>query len=150
MRNDSVGDGAIGSPQIDDRGLLALAAIREMTIACEQAQQLPKFCATTAAELPLSGLNQQLIAGLEILELDLAARRIEIMPFGRLDLIAILRHNAVNIRGGRSHESRNSRPHCNAHAFAEGPAIDGRLNVDPSVVQVADPHHSELRCQTRV
>ncbi len=72
------------------------------------------------------------------------------MPFGRFDLIAILRHYAVNIRGRRSHESRNSRPHCYAHAFPEGPAIDGRLNVDASVVQIADPDHAELRRQTGI
>src|ERR1700688_2152286 len=105
-----------------------------MAIPREQAQQLSEFCAAAAAELPLSGLNQQLIAGLEILELDLAARRIEVVPFSRLDLIAVLRHDAVHIRGRCSHESRNSRPHRNALALAQGPAIDGRLNVDPRVV----------------
>ena len=59
----------------------------------------PEFRTPAAAELPLTGLNQQFIAGLEILELDLAATRIEVMPFGRLDLVAILRHDAVDIRG---------------------------------------------------
>ena len=42
-----------------------------MTIARQQAQQLPQFCAALTAELPF-GLESQFIAGLEILELDLA------------------------------------------------------------------------------
>ena len=69
-----------------------------MTVARQQAQQLSEQLAAAVAELPLSGLNQQLIAGFEILELDLSARRIKVVPFGRLDLIAVLRNHAINIR----------------------------------------------------
>src|SRR6185312_12362376 len=121
-----------------------------MTIARQQSQQLSEFGAPATAELSLAGLNQQFIAGFEIFELDLAASRIEVMPFGGLDLVAILRLDTINVSGRSSHERRNSRPHRHAHLFAEGAAIHGRLNIDPSVVQIADPYHAELRRETSI
>ena len=61
------------------------------------AEQLAELRVAAAAELSFAGLDQQFIAGFEILELDLAAGGVEIMPFGGLDLVAIFRHHAVNV-----------------------------------------------------
>src|SRR5882762_7334936 len=108
-----------------------------MTITREQAQQLPEFCAAAAAELSLAGLNQQLIAGLEILELDLAARGVEIMPLGRFDLVAIPRDDAIDVGGRSRHERGNGGASRDPPLrFAERPSVHSRLNIDTRIIQI--------------
>src|SRR5688572_32353706 len=69
---------AIFAPEIDDGRILSFTAVCEVAIARNKADQEADLAVALATDLPLSGLNQQLITRFDVLELDLAARSIEI------------------------------------------------------------------------
>ncbi len=121
-----------------------------MSITGEQTQQRAQLWRALAAELSLAGLDHQFIAGLEILELDLAAAGVEVMPCGGLDLVTGLGHHAIDIGGLRGHECRHRRTHGNARSGAQCAPIHGHLQIRAAGVQIADAHHAELRGQAGV
>src|SRR5271168_4888622 len=100
-----------------------------MTVTSNQPEQRSQTRAALQAKLTLSGLDQELVACTQVLELDLAARGVEIMPLCRLDLVAVLRHDPVDVGGGRRHESRDRRPDRHpALRLAQCTPVDSCLN----------------------
>ena len=91
-------EASILAPEVDDRRFFPFPTVGKVAVARDQADQKPDLVATFLAELPFSGLNQQFIAGLEILKPDFAAGRVEIVPGGCLDLIPIQCFDAKYVR----------------------------------------------------
>src|SRR6185437_14251996 len=70
VRNQHVSIFAVGAPQIHHGRLLSLAAIRDVPVPGDQPEQQAELFVTAPTELTLAGLDEQLIARLQILELD--------------------------------------------------------------------------------
>src|SRR5580704_16607612 len=91
---------AVCAPKVDYGGALSFATIREMPVAGDESEEHAELFFATAAELTLARLHQELIAGLQILQLDLAAGGVEVVPLDSLDLVAIAGRDAIHV-GGR-------------------------------------------------
>ena len=132
-------------PERDDRRLLAMATVREMPVTGHQAEQAAQFLRALPAELALAGLDQQLVAHLQLGELQAPAGGVEVMPGGGGDLVALAGDDPEHWRLRCRHEGRNGRAHLGAtRLLVEHPAVDRHLQVDAALMQLADRDQSVL------
>src|SRR5579862_8570749 len=139
---------AILAPELDDCRLLA--AVGEVSVASEKTDYQTQLLVSHAAELTLTRLHQELVAHAQILQLDLAACGVEVVPLGRLDFVASPSCDAINVCRRRGHEHGDSRTYRGTHVLAKSPLVDRRLNIDARIVQLTHPNQPVAGMQARI
>jgi hypothetical protein len=145
------GELPVVAPQVDDGRQLALAPVREMTVAGDQSQQQAQVRAALWSELALAGLHEKLVARLQVRQPHLASRRVEVVPGCGCDLVALGRADPEHLGSGGGLEGGSRRAdHGAAIGVAQSAPIHGALQRCAVGLECQDRGQAMLGREARV